>query len=105
MPKFARIFPVSDLDKLVPLQSDLVEVCDIKPEMKLVTEVHAEVAQLRVRNWCVVDGDLDHVQQSQPICGGRNILLLLLRQDNCPQNLFRGLMGSLRCTVGLGVEM
>ena len=54
--------PVSDLDSFVTFQSDLVEIRKIEPEMMAVPEVQVEWDQLSVRNWCVVYGDLDHVQ-------------------------------------------
>ena len=72
--------------------------------MMVISEVQVEVAQLRVCNRCVVDGDLDHFQQYRPIMGMPHVRLLLHRQDNCPQYLFRGLVGFPRCTVGFGVE-
>ena len=96
--------PVSDLDNLVTFQSDLVKVLNVKPEMMVISEVQVEGAQLRVRDWCVIDGDLDNVQQSHLIGGRPHIWLLLLCQDKCHQYLPNGLIGSLRCTVGLGVE-
>ena len=85
--RFHFLNPVSDLDNLVTFQSDLVEIRNIEPEMRVISEVQVEVAHFSVRCWCVVDGDLDHVQLSQPIVGRPHIRLLLLRQDNCPQVL------------------
>ena len=96
--------PVIHLYSLVAFQYYLVEIRNIKPEMSVISEVQVEGAQLRIRYWCVVDGVLDYVQQSQSIGGRPQIRLLLLRQDNCTQYLLHDLIGSLRCTIGLGVE-
>ena len=87
--------PVSDLNDIVTFRSDIVEVWNIEPEMRVVSKVQVEGAQLRVRDWCVVGDDLEHVQQSQPIGGRHHIPILLPCQDTCPQNLFHGLIGSL----------
>ena len=88
------------MDGVVTLQPDLVKVWYIKP--KMVPEVQLERAQLRRVGF--VDGDLDHVQQSQPIWGVANVGVILFGQDNCTQYLFHGLVSSLSCTVCLHVE-
>ena len=92
------------MDGLVTFQHDLIEVWNIKPEMMVISEIQVSGAQLRFPSWCVVDGDYNHVQQSHTIGGRPHIRLLLFSQDNCPQYLFHGLIGSLRCTVILNLE-
>ena len=69
--------PAVDLYRLVTFHPGLVKVWNIKPEIMVVTEVLVERAQLRVRYWCVVYGDLDHVQQFQPIGGRIHIKMCL----------------------------